>query len=883
MAKDNDYLLYKNIDEAKLTPMMRHYVEEKKKRPDALLFYRLGDFFEMFFDDAITGSKVLGLALTGRECGLETRAPMCGIPHLAVESYVARLVEAGYKVAICEQVEDPSEAQGLVDRQVIRVVTPGTVTNFDNLDTLHYRYIACVYQMDRYYGLAYADVSATRFEACDVITGNSPEKLIDELVRIAPRELVVNAAFANSEACQNYLKDKKISLSLLADQAFQESSRKKYQLSLQAEDLLWSSALAGLLTYLADNTFLLPQKLPPLEPYCLEEYMVLDSTARRHLEITETLRDRNRKGSLLWALDRCQTAMGSRLLHQILSQPLIDLAHIQWRQNCIKAFQTSFVLRQDLIKILNRVYDLERLAGKLSLSSATPRDLLSMGNIQTEIPEIKKILLQFADPDLAKLAAKLDSLTNITQDIISNLVEDAPMKITEGGIFKEGANTVLDDLKLAANQGANWLLQYEKEQKEKTGIKNLKIKYNRVFGYTLEVTKSNLDLVPEEYQRRQTLANSERFFTPELKAMEERILGAEEKALRLEQELFLELRDRVATGLPQLRENARVLAMIDLFSSQAELAEKANFCCPTVVEESVLDIQGGRHPVVERFLPTGKFVANDLYLDTLDHRLMILTGPNMAGKSTYMRQNALIVLMAQAGLFVPARQATIGIVDRIFTRVGASDNLASGESTFMVEMNEVAQILREASPRSLLILDEIGRGTSTWDGLSIAWSVIEHVADSQYIGCRALFATHYHELTELEGMVDGVFNCHVDILLEDDKLEFLHQIQPGGANHSYGIEVAHLAHVPSSVTRRAKGILHMLEEENEGQRLKTKQMPQVMEGQLDLFAMAPSWQTDPKWAEIQSRLKALDLNMMRPLDALAELAQLQEIAGRKEP
>lgn len=879
MNNEEKQLLYEDLIFEDLTPMMQQYVSEKKKHQDAFLFFRLGDFYELFFDDAVLAAKLLGIALTKRDCGQEQRAPMCGVPHHASESYISRLVEAGHKVAICEQVENPEEAKGLVRREVVRVISPGTITNPDNLDALNYHHIAAIFKMDRYYGIAYADISASKFAASEIITGNSHAKLLNELERIKPLEIVANQQFAESSAGKDYLKNESVSLSLLDDKAFSQEKRAHYGLSLEQDDFLWASATAGLLTYLEENAFVLPKELPAIQPYRMEEFMLLDQTARRHLEITETLRTRERRGSLLWAIDNCETSMGSRLLHSFISQPLMDLKEFEWRQNCIKAFQSSFILRSNLRKELRNIYDLERLTGRLSLLSANPRDLAAIASIQARIPKLQGYLHEFNDPSLSDLAAQLNPLQEMTSELLNTLNDELPVKITEGDIFRDGAYPELDSLRLASRNGNEWLLEFERQEKEKTGIKSLKLKYNRVFGYSIEISKSYLDQVPEHYQRRQTLVNAERFYTDELKEMEERILGAEQKMLILEQELFVNLRAKLATYVSILRNNAKLLALIDLFASQADLAEKRNYTCPTIVSTPILEIEQGRHPVVEKILAQGEFVANDVYLDTADHRLMILTGPNMAGKSTYMRQVALIVIMAQAGLFVPASAAVIGLCDRIFTRIGASDDLATGKSTFMIEMTEVSQIIREASSRSLLILDEIGRGTSTWDGLSIAWAVIEHVANANYIGCRTMFATHYHELTELAGSVDGVFNAHVDIVLENNELRFVHLVKEGGANHSYGIEVAKLADVPDSLIIRSREILHMLEEENQGKRLKIKNSSRPMEGQIDLFSAARQWQFGD---EIIQRIAELDLNMLRPLDALAELADLQEKVKRSE-
>lgn len=873
-------LRYSDIQGAELSPMMQEYLEERKKRPDCLLLYRLGDFFELFFDDAITASKELGLTLTQRDCGLPERAPMCGVPHHAAESYISRLVENGHKVAICEQVEDPALAKGLVKREVIRVVTPGTLTDPNALEATRYRYIASICLIDaRYIALAFADLSSTRFLASEIIYGNSERKLSDELDRMEPAEIICNTAFAESELCKDYLKAHSCSLSIQADNCFSSTIISQYSALTSFEDRLWPRAMAALLNYIEQSAFSLPEPMPEIQIYQVEGAMILDQTARRHLEIFETLRERKVRGSLFWALNCCQTSMGSRLLRQWLERPLLNPADILERQEAIAAFKASFVQRSKIRELLAGVYDLERLAGKLSMSSANPRDLSSMAHILERLPELKKLLGEMEDPTLQSLAEEINPLTELSQKLLSSLVEDPPTQLKEGGIFRDGARKEIDAVREAAQHGQQWLLEYEQQQKEATGIKNLKLRYNRVFGYSIEISKGSTAMAPENYQRKQTLVNAERYITPELKEMEERILGAEQKSLSLEYACFVELRNEAAQDLLVLRRDAALLARIDLLSSMGDLAERENYVPPEITEEAVLQIEEGRHPVIERILDKGAFVPNDLKLDTQDRRLMILTGPNMAGKSTYMRQAALIVLMAQAGLFVPAKHALIGICDQIFTRVGAADDLFSGQSTFMVEMSEVAHIMKEASVRSLLILDEIGRGTSTWDGLSIAWSVIEHCANREALGCRCIFATHYHELTELEGSIEGVFNAHVDILREKSELVFLHKVQPGGSDNSYGIDVASLAGVPESITQRAETVMRMLEKENKGKRLQIKKSSQPLEGQIDLFTAASQWQ---KGDDILSELREVDINLLRPVDALSLLAELREKALKAE-
>lgn len=873
-------LRYSDIKGAELSPMMQEYLEERKKRPDCLLFYRLGDFFELFFDDALMASKELGLTLTQRDCGLPERAPMCGVPHHAAESYISRLVENGHKVAICEQVEDPALAKGLVKREVIRVVTPGTLTDPNALEASRYRYIASVCLIDaRYTALAFADLSSTRFLASEIIYGNSERKLHDELDRMEPAEIICNASFAESETCKSYLKSHACSLSIQADDCFSNAMISRYSLLTSYDDRLWPRAMAALLNYIELSAFALPEPMPKIQVYQVEGAMSLDQTARRHLEIFETLRERKVRGSLFWALNCCQTSMGSRLLRQWLERPLLNPADILERQEAIAAFRASFVQRSKIRELLAGVYDLERLAGKLSMGSANPRDLSSMAHILERLPKLKELLREIDDPSLKDLAEEINPLTELSQKLLNSLVEDPPTQLKEGGIFRNGAREEIDLVREAAQHGQQWLLDYERQQREATGIKNLKLKYNRVFGYSIEISKGSTALAPEHYQRKQTLVNAERYITPELKEMEERILGAEQKSLSLEYACFVELRSEAAEDLLALRRDAELLALIDLLSSMGDLAERENYVPPEITEDAVLQIEDGRHPVIERILDKGSFVPNDLELNTQARRLMILTGPNMAGKSTYMRQAALIVLMAQAGLFVPAKHALVGVCDQIFTRVGAADDLFSGQSTFMVEMSEVAHIMREATVRSLLILDEIGRGTSTWDGLSIAWSVIEHCANQETLGCRCIFATHYHELTELEGSIEGVFNAHVDILRDKGELIFLHKVQPGGSDNSYGIDVASLAGVPESITQRAETVMRMLEKENKGKRLQIKKSSQPLEGQIDLFTAARQWQ---KGDDILSELREVDINLLRPVDALSLLAELKDKALKAE-
>lgn len=878
MESEKTLLTYDQVDRDQLTPMMQQVYDEKKAHPECVIFFRLGDFFELFFDDAITVSKALGLTLTRRECGLSEKAPMCGVPHLSADSYIARLIQRGFKIAVCEQVEDPALAEGLVKRQIVRIVTPGTTMDSNSIEALEPHYIASIYRQDDYFGLAFADLSTSSFFCTQILQPNADELLLSELARISPAEIICNQAFLSSPAASYCKKNTATTLSLQADISFSNETIARFScISDSKGDTLWGRALASLLNYIETSAFQLPSPMPVLKPYSLANHLILNQSTQHHLELTRTLRSGERRGSLIWAIDRCRTAMGSRLLKEWLLAPLMSLEEIEKRQGGIRIFKEAFLIRNDLRLMLENLYDLERLTGKLSMLSANPRDLSAIKDCLAQLPALIDRLRSIQQPGelLHDILNTLDPLESLFKQLEATLNEELPAQVREGNIFKPGAFPELDLLREASSKGKDWLLEYEQQERQRTGIKNLKLKYSKVFGYAIEVTNSFTQLVPADYIRKQTLVNAERFITQELKSMEERILGSEEKALRLEAELFNQLRFQVAEFIPALRQNARCLALLDVLTACAELAETENYCCPKVVSQPVLEIVGGRHPVVEQMLRKKEFVPNDLILDSEGRRLMILTGPNMAGKSTYMRQSALIVLLAQAGLYVPAERAKIGIVDRICTRVGASDDLGSGQSTFMIEMSEVANILLEATPRSFLILDEIGRGTSTWDGMSMAWAIIEAVANPAQIGCRCLFATHYHELTELEGTIPGVFNEQVTGSRKGGQVVFLHQVKEGSCDSSFGIDVARLAGVPESVTLRAQSILRMLEKENHGQRIKIKTVSQPMEGQIDVFTAAKDWRQNE---ELISSLLSLDLNQLRPIDAFAQLERFQKIA-----
>jgi DNA mismatch repair protein MutS len=867
-----------DLDPTKITPMMQQYVEQKERWPDCILFFRLGDFYEMFFEDAVTASRELELTLTGRDCGQAERAPMCGVPYHAADNYINRLVGKGYKVAICEQVEDPAVAKGIVRREVVRVITPGTVMDGNMLDDHRNNFLLAVYCLNNYYGLAAADLTTGIFEATSLIVGRTDDKLLDEIVRYAPSELICNSAFLTDDVSQTLKSKYDIMLTVRSDDDFSEASVDKQIPQDHEQPPLWAHAAAALLIYLEETQRVRPGHMKPVRPYQLSEFMNLDPVARRNLEITQTIRDGGRRGSLLWAVDRTITAMGGRLLRRWLEQPLLNIHDIEQRLGAVADLKEQFMIRQELRELLHGLYDLERLAGKIALASVNARDLLALAHTLGKLPLLMQTIQPLRDAWLLELAGQIDPLPELCRLLTDALAEEPPIGLKEGNLIREGYHPELDLLRRAASDGKNWILELEAAERERTGIKSLKVGYNRVFGYYIEVTRANLSLVPEDYVRKQTLANSERYITQALKEMEDTILGAEQKAVAMEYEIFCDLREQAGQKIRSLQRSAQALATLDVVAGLAELAERENYCRPQVDLSEQIIISQGRHPVVEKVLGPGRFVPNDLEMDLKKKRIMILTGPNMAGKSTYMRQTAQIVLLAQAGSFVPAQAARIGLVDRIFTRVGASDDLASGQSTFMVEMNEMAQILDHATPRSLLILDEIGRGTSTYDGLSIAWAVIEYVLDRQNLGCRTLFATHYHELVDLESVLPGVFNNHVEVGEADGEIVFLYKIKPGGSDESYGVEVARLAGIPDEVVVRAREILTQLEVDNVGrQRLTIRRSARPMEGQLDFFATAAvKKETDV----ILERLKTLDIQALTPLDALNLLYDLHQKAKK---
>ena len=866
---------------AELSPMMQNYLETKKQYNDCMLFYRLGDFYEMFFDDAIVASRELEITLTSRACGLEEKAPMCGVPYHAVDIYISRLIAKGYKVAICEQLEDPKKAKGIVKRDVIRVVTPGTVIEANMLEEKRNNYIMSIVKKGIHYGLAICDISTGDFFATQIkLQSNNFEKLLDEYARYTPAEIVVNNAMGNSEKELNILKDRNNTfITIRDDNTFSKDDKtilnlytvvdgfEKVKEEFDNEELI-VLAINGLLNYFTETQKVKLEHINKIQVYEVRKYMALDINARRSLELTERMRDKSKKGTLIWVLDKTSTSMGGRLLRRWINDPLLDINEIKDRLNAVSEFKNDIILRGDVTDILKKVYDIERLAGKIAYGNVNARELVSLKNSLKNIPSLKQILADAKSNMLKGLYEKLDGLEDIYELIDKAIVEDPPISVKEGGIIKSGFSTEIDEYRKASTEGKNWIIALEAKEKEKTGIKNLKVGYTRVFGYYIEITKSFLKQVPDNYIRKQTLTNAERFITEELKQIEDKILGSEEKVINLEYDEFTKIRDKIASNIERLQTTASAVANIDVLSNFATIAEDNNYVYPEVNEEDIIDIKGGRHPVIEKMVDDGIFVENDTYLDCNENRVAIITGPNMAGKSTFMRQVAIITLMAQIGCFVPAESARIGIVDKIFTRVGASDDLSSGQSTFMVEMNEVANILKNATPKSLVILDEIGRGTSTYDGLSIAWAVAEYIADKEKIGCKTLFATHYHELLELEEKVEGIKNYHIAVKEKGEDIIFLRKILEGGTDESYGIHVAKLAGVPKNVVTRANKILRSLEKG--GVKIKEeKEQKKQVEGQFDLFSL--------KLADISHELDKINVNELTPIDALNTLVRLKEM------
>lgn len=868
--------------------MMVHYCQTKCAYKDSILFYRLGDFYEMFFEDAKTVSRELELTLTGKDCGLSERAPMCGIPYHAAETYINRLIDKGYKVAICEQVEDPKTAKGIVKREVTRVVTPGTNLNMQELDEGKNNYLMAIVCVGDHFGVSTADITTGD---CYVTEIDEERKLWDEINKFLPAEIICNDAFLVSGVDVDDLRNRlHISVFALESWYFGDDLCKQTLLehfkisSLEGLGLAdYDSgviAAGSLFRYLLDTQKNTMEHMNKIIPYTTDRYMVIDSSSRRNLELVETLREKQKRGSLLWVLDKTKTAMGARMLRSFVEQPLIDADAINERLDAVTELNMQAMLREEIREYLNPVYDLERLVSRISYRSANPRDLLAFKMSLEMIPHIKNLLVNFTSPLLVRINEQMDGLEDLYTLLEASITEDPPLAVKEGGIIREGYNEQVDTYRNSKTQGKSWLAQLEAEEKEKTGIRNLKIKYNKVFGYYLEVTNSFKNLVPEYYTRKQTLTNAERYITPKLKELEDMILGAEDKLFALEYDLFCQVREELAAQIPRIQETAKAIAQLDVYASLSVVAQRNNYVRPTVNTKGVIDIKNGRHPVVEKMINNDMFIANDTYLDNGSKRVSVITGPNMAGKSTYMRQTALIVLMAQIGSFVPAEKAKIGVVDRIFTRVGASDDLASGQSTFMVEMTEVANILRNATAKSLLILDEIGRGTSTFDGLSIAWAVIEHISNTKLLGAKTLFATHYHELTELEGKIPGVNNYCIAVKERGDDIVFLRKIVKGGADKSYGIQVAKLAGVPDSVLDRAKELVDELvhtditstfkdlAENSRKTKPKAVHYDEVDLEQISLFDTVQD-------QDIIEELKNLDITMLTPMDAMNTLYRLQ--------
>ena len=871
----------------KLSPMMQKYIETKEAYKDCILFYRLGDFYEMFFDDAITASKELELTLTGKNCGLAERAPMCGVPYHAAQIYINKLVHKGYKVAICEQVEDPKEAKGLVKREVTRIATPGTNIDMETLSEEANNYIMCIYYTEDIYGIAVSDITTGIFLTTEV---TDERKLIDEIYKYSPSEIICNEAFTVSGFDFDSLKLHinvavfPVEPLLFDDDDCEEALKQQFAISdikgLGLSQHPGAAVSSGaLIRYLSESQKGTIGQIRNLTIYSVGDYMILDSATRRNLELTETMLDKTKKGSLLYVLDKTKTAMGARMLRSFLEQPLTDKKKINKRLDAVEAFTEDIILREELREYLNPVYDLERLMGKINYRSANPRDLIAFANSIRMLPPVKELLSDCKVSAVKELCDDLDTLDDLCELIDSSISEDAPINIKEGGIIKNGYSEKVDSLRNAKTEGKKWLAALEAEDRERTGIKNLRIRYNRVFGYYFEVTNSFLELVPEDYIRKQTLANAERYTTDRLKELEDTILNAEDKLFSLEYDLFVDIRNKLSAAVDRILKSAKMIATADCYASLGFVASSNGYVRPKINEKGTIEIKEGRHPVVEKLTKDEMFISNDTFLDNSSNRISVITGPNMAGKSTYMRQVALIVLMAQIGSFVPATNADIGIVDRIFTRVGASDDLASGRSTFMVEMTEVANILRNATPKSLLILDEIGRGTSTFDGLSIAWAVIEYISNNKLLGAKTLFATHYHELTELEGKIPGVNNYCIAVKEQKDTIVFLRKIVRGGADRSYGIAVAKLAGLPDGVIERANELVAKLSENDISASVRSiantspkqqilKKSDDVDRGQMSLFDTVSD-------DEIINQIMDLDCNNMTPVEALNAISTIQ--------
>ena len=865
------------MNEEKMTPMMRQYLKTKDEYRDTILFYRLGDFYEMFFEDAKLVSRELELTLTGKDCGMSERAPMCGVPFHSASSYIAKLIDKGYKVAICEQVEDPKEAKGLVKREVVRVITPGTIVDSELLSEKDNNYLSVIYAENGVYGLAFTDISTGELYATCVTDSSH---VISEMARYIPSEILTNDKCPKSILDEIQLRIK-VRASVLIDEFFEfdnldDMIKNQFSGNLNLETCENSRvvkiSVGGVLRYMEHTQKGSFDFVNKLNFYKTDEYMDIDAATRRNLEITETMRDKSKVGSLLWVLDKTKTSMGGRLLKQWLEKPLLDSEMISKRLSAVEEVARRQMERDDMLKILSSIYDMSRITSRIALGTVAPRDLIALRDSLIKLPELKQVLSGFSNKLFKELCERFELLEDIREFLNYSINDNPPAFVRDGGVIKTGYDEELDKLVYAKNKGSDWVRDLETKEREKTGIKQLKISYNRVFGYYIEVTKSFVANVPDYYVRKQTLANAERYITPELKNIENTILGANEKILALESKLYNEIVKRLYADMDRLKEVCGIVAACDCICSFAEVSAHNNYVKPDICENGSIEIRGGRHPVVEKMLGGGIFVPNDTKLDTDENRMLIITGPNMAGKSTYMRQVAVISLMAQIGCFVPAEFARLCVVDKIFTRVGASDDIASGQSTFMVEMSEVAHILTEATDKSLVILDEIGRGTSTYDGLSIAWSVVEYIHNKKKIGAKTLFATHYHELTELEDKLDGVKNYNVAVKKRGDDITFLRKIVPGGADESYGIEVAALAGVPKEVIKRAKEILKYAENSAGGEidiRLPEKKAEEP-EDQISFENAGAQL--------IADELKKLDATTLTPIEALNKLYELSEKA-----
>ena len=866
---------------AKVTPMMEQYFEIKNRYRHCLLFFRLGDFYELFFDDAVIGSRELGLTLTGKDWGQKERAPMCGVPFHSADSYIDKLVQSGYKVAICEQVEDPKLAKGIVKRDVIRIVTPGTVIDNEVLDENKNNYIMSIYGDSKGYALAVCDVTTGEFQTAEFTSANAEEKLFDEAARFMPAEIITNGYFLNTPCAGRIRKNLNIDLNDAGDACF--AYRNAAKTICRHFDILSVDGLGlgertfsvcasgGLLDYLYETQKNNLEHIGKITLYSTNDFMLLDVSTRRNLELTETMRENSRRGSLLWVIDKTKTAMGARLLRKWVEQPLINSADINKRLDAVEELKDDFFKREEIKDVLSTMHDFERIMGRIVYKTANARELVNLKNSIENLPQLKKILEISKSGYMEEIYSELDTLEDIFALIDKAIVDDPPFSVREGGMIKEGYSSEADSLLQAKRRGSDWISDMEKQEREKTGIKNLRINYNRVFGYYIEVTKSYLDLVPENYMRKQTLANCERYTTKELNDLADLILGSSDRLIDLEYNIFCDVREKVASQVNRIQYTAYITAVCDAIQSLAETAQAQDYVKPVVDDGEVIDIKDGRHPSVEK-MSDGAFIANDVYLDNEDNRLLIITGPNMAGKSTYMRQNAIITILAQIGSFVPASSAHIGVCDRIFTRVGASDDLASGQSTFMVEMTEVANILNNATSKSLLILDEIGRGTSTFDGLSIAWAVMEYIADKKQIGAKTLFATHYHELTELEGKLPGVKNYCITVKEEGEDIIFLRKIKRGGADHSYGIQVARLAGLPNKVIKRSTAILKKLNAADIAKKTRkladeAKEAAEEEAVQIDMFNI--------KENQIIDDINKIDVMSLTPIQALQTLFDLQ--------